>query len=262
MLKNTSHSSRTAGCFQHCNTMFVHADAFVEQQIIKKLIPLLSHTHTRTYTYQRAFVIPLQPAVIDWSICLCIAYKWATWYSALFIWNQLRQRCCVRACGTRTLFLSCSFIFLFMWVREQRRENEMERDGKEDPGRRCSVCAILCVAICTGWALAQNLYVYNESSCQSILLSGILIERRVSVCLHCCWFQSASSPYISSRFVFSINIPTRSMKKKLIRMLLWYKRLPLKLESLSRVFVNPDHNLSFIILLCCFFIICKIHVCM
>lgn len=158
-------------------------------------------------------------------------------------------------------FVSLLLFHFSVYVSE--RTTERKRDGEGWRGRAREEMLCLCSSLCgTGWALAQNLHVYNESSCESIVLSGILIEHRVPVCLHCCWFQSASSPYISSRFIFSINIPTRSMKNNLIRMLLWYKRLPLKLDFLSRVFVNSAHNLSFIFLLRCFFIICKIHVCM
>ncbi len=110
----------------------------------------LSHTHA--HAHQRAFVIQQQPAVIDWSICLCVAYKWATWYSALFIWNQLRQRCCVSACGTRALFLSCTHS-LFMWVRERTRENKVKRKML---GRKGCVWAVLCLTACIHWALAQH----------------------------------------------------------------------------------------------------------
>lgn len=67
-------------------------------------------SHTHTLQGERAFVIQQQPAVIDWFICLCVAYKWATWYPALFIWNQLRQRCCAvqMLCFSRCLVL-CLF---------------------------------------------------------------------------------------------------------------------------------------------------------
>lgn len=97
----------------------------------------------------KTFVIQQQPAVIDWSICLCVAYKWATWYSALFIWNQLRQRCCVSACGTRALFLSSSLVFC---LREQERatKTKHDREGRERemPGGEGCVCAVLCLTVC------------------------------------------------------------------------------------------------------------------
>lgn len=79
-----------------------HASASVKRQTPESC-PL---PHEHALPHRRAFVIQQQPAVIDWSICFCVAYKWATWYSALFIWNQPRQRFCVSVCCTRDLFLS------------------------------------------------------------------------------------------------------------------------------------------------------------
>lgn len=77
--------------------MLMHADAFKAQGKPKNdhLVHIRKHTQTDRHYHPKAFVIPLLPAVIDWSICLCVVYKWGTWYSALFIWNWLRQRCCV-----------------------------------------------------------------------------------------------------------------------------------------------------------------------
>lgn len=117
----------------YCTTMFMHTDEFVEQKIENKKC---FKRPTPPDTHQKTFVIQKQPAVIDWSICLCVAYKWATWYSALFIWNQLRQRCCVSACGTRALFLSCSLIFcLCEWESNQDKTRIRWRE-KGDAGSR------------------------------------------------------------------------------------------------------------------------------
>lgn len=199
-LKNTSLSNETGDWFTYCNTMFIHTDAFKAQQIKKKSC----HIHKHTYKHQRAFVIQQQPAVIDWSICLCVAYKWATWYSALFIWNQLRQRCCVSACSTRALFLPRS-LFLCLCERESDQERTRWRGkGREILGGEGRVCAVLCFTACICWPLVRHVHVYNESSCLRIVLSGILIECRVPVRLQHCWFQSTTFHNPSSLSFFSL----------------------------------------------------------
>lgn len=117
--------------------MLMHTDAFKAQQ--KKGGGGLSCIHTHTQTAE-SFVIQQQPVVIDWSICLCVAYKWATWYSALFIWNQLRQRCCVSACSMRALFLSRPLV-LCLRQRDSGQEETRWRGGSRegDAGRKRAV---------------------------------------------------------------------------------------------------------------------------
>lgn len=115
----------------------------------------LERTHTAKY--QRAFVIQQQPVVIDWSICLCVAYKWATWYSALFIWNQLRQRCCVSACCMRALSL-CRLLIPCLRRRDSGQEKtRWRREHRASAGRRKKrecVCVCMCgrgVQAVDGW---------------------------------------------------------------------------------------------------------------
>lgn len=128
MVKNTLHPVGSGGCGTYCTTLC---------SCKKKKVHLWNNTnqtqtHTHTHQQQRAFVIQQQPAVIDWSICLCVAYKWATWYSALFFWNQLRQRCCVSACRTRALFLPCSLLLFCSNECERKREQDGERTQREE----------------------------------------------------------------------------------------------------------------------------------
>lgn len=154
----------------------------------------LERTHTRKH--QRAFVIQQQPVVIDWSICLCVAYKWATWYSALFIWNQLRQRCC--KCVLYEGFVSLPLAHsLFMPARWRPKENKVvkgKRGGRWQKkkkrvyvGARAGEMPVFnSLFNCIRRALAQHVHTYNESSCRCKVLSGILIERRVPVRLQHC----------------------------------------------------------------------------
>lgn len=118
-------------CCTYCTTMLMHTDAFKAQQVGRGVSCI--HMHTQT---PESFVIQQQPVVIDWSICLCVAYKWATWYSALFIWNQLRQRCCVSACSMRALFLPSlahSFSVYASEIAARRRQGGEKGAEREKP---------------------------------------------------------------------------------------------------------------------------------
>lgn len=202
--------------------------------------------------HQRAVVIQQQPIVIDWSICLCVAYKWATWYSALFIWNQLRQRCCVSACCMRALSLRR---LLIPCLRRRDSGQEKARWGREREasaggGKKGSVCVRLCGKWVRGeWmagrghphvfnslfnrirrALAQHMHTYNKSSCQCKVPSGILIERRVLVHLQHCWFQSAVSPW--SPLPSFVSAPADAAKVKV-------PSRPRKVSMLARTASQP-----------------------
>lgn len=187
----------------------MHTDAFKAQQIGKKKKLSCTHKHK----HQRAFVIQQQPVVIDWSICLCIAYKWATWYSALFIWNQLRQRCCVSACSMRALFLSAalSFSVYASEIAAKRKQGGEGKRGRCWEKRAVSVqffvqlhsLGVSTTRACIQWiqlpvqsAVRHTNWVQSDSLFAALLISICLLSQSlISVfCffIHCCSYNNKS----------------------------------------------------------------------